>query len=277
MTNQQVYHFFKDRWKSSFLLAGSMAVFITFNIFSDYWFTRLQNSSFYFSESLLFSSFWILFIPLLYIQNYWIKATKKLSVLLLITGLMILIHLTVYPALVWLLSKIGYDHTFPYIQTFNFGLTAYLIKTVIIYASSSVILTILKNKVQHPPQTADEITEKTAMQSMVVSDMNNTKIIISLKEVLYFSANTPYITIHHSSKKYLHHETLKSLEAKLDGNQFVRIHKSHMINLNQIISYQSRQNGDYNITLSDQTVLRASRSYAKDFKPMLDRLHLTSK
>jgi DNA-binding LytR/AlgR family response regulator len=71
---------------------------------------------------------------------------------------------------------------------------------------------------------------------------------------------------------------LKSLENQLDKKQFIRIHKSHIINLQKIISYQSRQNGDYDVTLSDGTVLRVSRNYAKDFKSKAEQhTHLTTK
>lgn len=48
--------------------------FILITIGIDFVYARFQNSSFYFSESLLFSSFWILFIPLLNIQ---LKITKE--------------------------------------------------------------------------------------------------------------------------------------------------------------------------------------------------------
>ena len=64
--------------------------------------------------------------------------------------------------------------------------------------------------------------------------------------------------------------TLKSLSEKLDNRLFVRIHKSEIVNLSKVQSYQSRQNGDYDVTISDSSVLRISRNFAKDFKTKLD-------
>ncbi|MBL1219464.1 DNA-binding protein [Chryseobacterium sp. L7] len=277
MTIQQLYYFVKDWRKLFFFLACGLAVLMMVNIYLDYVFTRLQSSSFYFSESLLFSSFWLLFAPLLCVQFYLIQKTKKLSSGFLIVSSAIVVHLIAYPFFIWLLSKTMYDHIFPYEQTFSFGITAYLIKTVLIYSLSFIIFSISKNKIQTYLPVSEETTKQNTITSMVVSDVNHKKIIIEVCDVLYFSANPPYINIHHRSKKYLHNDTLKSLETQLNSDQFVRIHKSHMVNIHHIISYQSRQNGDYDITLSDDTVLRVSRNYAKDFRSKLENLHLTSK
>ncbi|MCT2562502.1 LytR/AlgR family response regulator transcription factor [Chryseobacterium herbae] len=277
MAIHQLYHVFKDWRKLFFFFGCSLTVLMMVNIYLDYLLTQLQSSSFYFSESLLFSSFWLLFTPLLCVQFYLIKKTKNLTLGLLIISSAIVAHLTIYPIFIWFLSKIFYDHTFPYGQTFSFGITAYLIKTVLVYSSSFIIFTILKNKVQTHQPAPEETTKQNTITSMVVSEVNHKKIVIEVCDIFYFSANSPYINIHHRSKKYLHSDTLKSLETQLSSDQFVRIHKSHIVNIHHIISYQSRQNGDYDITLSDDTILRVSRNYAKDFKSKLESLHLTSK
>lgn len=185
-------------------------------------------------------------------------------------------HLFLYPALVWIISKIFYNHTFDYWQTFNFGLSAYFIKTIIIYGFSLVAFTLLNKKIQ-AQQTEKEVEEKTEKQnfisSILISDNNNKKLLLQANDILYFSANSPYISIYHSSKKHLHTETLKSLETQLDDKQFIRIHKSHIVNIKKIVSIQSRQNGDYDIILSDSTILRVSRNYAKDFKSKFSEQH----
>lgn len=184
-------------------------------------------------------------------------------------------HLFLYPALVWIISKIFYNHTFDYWQTFNFGLSAYFIKTIIIYGFSLMAFTLL-NKKNQAQQTEKEVEEKTKKQnfisSILISD-NNKKLLLQANDILYFSANSPYISIYHSSKKYLHSETLKSLETLLDDKQFIRVHKSHIVNIKKIASIQSRQNGDYDIILSDSTILRVSRNYAKDFKSKFSEQH----
>ncbi|RYF88334.1 MAG: LytTR family transcriptional regulator [Chitinophagaceae bacterium] len=265
------------------MLIICIMLFVTANVLLDYSFTIFHNSAFYISESLLFSTYWILFIPFLMLQLRWVKQTDQLFLKLIYTSLATVFHLFAYPALVWLLSELFYTHTFSYWQTFNFGLSAYFIKSVIIYGFSLLAFTpfIKKNKIlpltealEETHETVEEemqgseekIEKKKSIDAILIADSNNKKLLLQVNDILYFSTNSPYINIHHPAKKYLHSETLKALESKLDENRFVRIHKSYIVNLSTIVSIQSRQNGDYDITLTDDAVLRVSRNYAKYFK-----------
>lgn len=115
------------------------------------------------------------------------------------------------------------------------------------------------------------------IHSILISDKNK-KFWLQIEDILYISANSPYIYIYHPSKRYLHAQTLKLLQTQLDDRYFVRIHKSHIVNIQKISSVQSRQNGDYDITLVNNIKLRVSRNYAKSFKEKFALLHhLTTK
>ncbi|GAB3426234.1 hypothetical protein GCM10027516_29910 [Niabella aquatica] len=263
------------------MFTACLVLLIAVNVVLDYVFTRFQNSAFYFSESLLFSSYWVLFPPLLAVAIKLAGKTAKAIPRLLLAGVAIALHLLLYPALVWVLSKAFFTHTFDYGQTFHFGLSAYFIKTVLIYGFllAAYRLWDLKNQPASIPEAvAEKPGANQCIDSILIADGNHTKSVLAVKDILYISANPPYVNIFHCSRKYLHTGTLKSLEAQLDGRRFVRIHKSHIVNIHQIVSMQSRQNGDYDITLRDDTVLRVSRNYAKQFKLLFsERPPLTAK
>ncbi|RDC55249.1 LytTR family transcriptional regulator [Pedobacter chinensis] len=279
LTTQHIYSIFQNKQKRNAVVLTCFSLIVA-TITLDFLYSQFQNSSFYISESLLFSSFWTLFIPLLHIQSMLTKRSKKLSYNLMIAGVATVIHLLAYPALVWVLSKSFYYHTFSYWQTFEYGLTAYFIKLIIIYGFSFFMLAGFKNKLPNRSTIIEEkkVQKPSFITSIIVSDGNNKKAVIDTNDISCFSASSPYIVVHHQSKKYLHTETLKSLEAQLDNNQFIRIHKSLIVNLFKVTSYQSRQNGDYDLMLSDNTVLRVSRNYAKGFKSKFMEIHpLTTK
>ncbi len=276
MTIQQTYQLFRNKQKRNTLIVTAILLLMLITICIDFLFTRFQQSSFYIAESLLFSCYWLLFLPLLHIQWKLAKRSPKLSSGLLITTLAAVVHLSCYPAIVWFLSQSFYYHTFSYGQTFNYGLTAYFIKTAIIYSVSLLMIVLHKNVAVNPAPVAvgtENTTEPLFITSMLVSDSNNTKVLITTSDILYFSANAPYINIYHQSRKYLHTGTLKSLETRLDNNLFIRIHKSCIVNVGKVISYQSRLNGDYDLTLTDNTVLRVSRMYATIFKLRFEQRH----
>jgi two-component system response regulator LytT len=245
--------------KQRCVLAVGAVLLLLINVFLDFLFTWLRHSAFYLSESLLFSSYWLLFLPTLLLLSRLIKRTKTSWEKISLTVSVLLVHFIVYPALIWILSGLFYEHQYAYWQTFSFALSAYFIKSIIIYGGWLAAFLFYHKKNSPAPSF---------LHSLIVTDSGNRKQVISLKEVLCFSANPPYVNVHHLSKKYLHTGTLKSLEEQLDARQFVRIHKSSIVNIREVVSVQSRQNGDYDATLSDGTVVRVSRNYAKDFKAL---------
>jgi len=266
LTIQHTYQIFQNKQRLNFVIIFCTVLFIFANIVLDFLFTLFRNSSFYILEAILFSvSFWILFLPLLLVFTKFMESNRSIRLNIAFICSVILIHQFAYSALVWILSKIIYYHTFSYWQTFSFSLSNYFIITAIIYLVTFAIFSKKKSQTEST-EIEVESKEENFITSIIVADSNNKKIFLQVDDILYFSANSPYISIYHSSKKYLHTETLKSLETQLDGKQFVRIHKSHIVNLSKIESIQSRQNGDYDITLINKTILRLSRSYTKNFK-----------
>lgn len=239
---------------------------IVITIVLDYWESKFDDTSFYFSESFLFSLFWLLLFPFLNVQSVIISKFNSTKWTILLFLLPVVLHILTFPALIWLLSKLFYNHTFPYWQTLQFCIPEYFLKLTLLYSFTIVIFQLLKNKVHHLNHSTLE-----KINSIIVSDgMKKTS--IETKDILFFEANSPYVTIHHTAKNYLHSATLKSISNQLN-NDFVRIHKSTIINLKQVDFYTSRLNGDYDVTLRNGTTLRISRTFASNFKLQFEKSH----
>jgi hypothetical protein len=238
----------------------------------DFYYAKLHNSAFYFSESLLFSSFWFLFLPLLLFQNILLKVNQKPLFSIFILAFIILLHFLSYPGLVWFISKLFYSYNFPYWQTFSYELTEYSLIIVIIY-SFALCFSLGIKKTDSSITLKNQIVQLEYITSLIVTESDNSKISIQIADIQYFSANTPYVTIHYKNKKYLLSQALKSLETTLNSVQFVRIHKSCIVNISFVRSFKSRLNGDYDLTLTDNTVLRISRNYAAEFKRIFTLCH----
>ncbi|WP_367914749.1 LytTR family DNA-binding domain-containing protein [Leadbetterella sp. DM7] len=285
MTLQQVIIFSQSQQKRNAFLLKALVLLVFITVWIDYFFSEVQSTSFYLSESLLFSSYWLLFLPLLNIQ--WKMAARRPLKGFLYAALATAIHLLSYPALVWLISGCFYGHTFAYRQTFEYGLTTYFIKTFLIYGLSVPVIALIRASSlalksddlpagtsghKTLPVPREEPAERTCFpRSLLVPDTNNTKTLIQTTDILYFTANSPYINVYHPVKKYLLTETLRSLETRLSTNQFVRIHKSCIVNVEKVVSCRSRLNGDYDLELSDGTPLRLSRNYTAGFRARFHR------
>ena len=262
-------------YRPGLLLAGA-GLFMVITMGSDFLEARFRDGSFYFSESLLFSIYWLLFLPLL--DLLW-RMYNRIDGLICRAGMMSMViglHLLLYPAIVWIVSATFYNHTFAYGQTLRFGLIAYGIKTLIIYASSTLILRmqsrdpgpVYPNRSFGEHQLAENTTP-----GVLVSDSGNRRMFIGTVDILYFSANPPYVNVHLPGRKYLFAGTLRSLESQLNASQFIRIHKGLIVNLSSVVSFESRKNGDYDLTIDGNTVLRISRHYAPSFRKKLAAFH----
>lgn len=247
------------------VLLISIAGFIFFTTLQDYLEAIYKGSSFYISESLLFSSFWWLFIimlPLQFLQlNKRSKQVNQFLPWIILTP--ILLHIFTFPLLVWIISSLFFPHTFRYTQTLQFELANYLYILSLLYSAPISIEYFRKRqKFQQPDLTENQ--KAVTVNEFILSE-GRKKIRVDLKDVYYISATPPYINFHLANRKLLHNETLKAVLSKLD-EKFVRIHKSTIVNLMEVQSYTSRLNGDYDLTMNNGTVLRISRNYAQEFR-----------
>jgi DNA-binding LytR/AlgR family response regulator len=61
---------------------------------------------------------------------------------------------------------------------------------------------------------------------------------IKLNEIQYIEALSDYVSIYTDKGRFVLLGTMKGMESKLDSNQFIRIHRSYIINLHRIESFQ---------------------------------------
>jgi two-component system, LytTR family, response regulator len=80
-------------------------------------------------------------------------------------------------------------------------------------------------------------------------------------EIDWIEAEGNYVNIHTGKKSHLLRETISGLESQLDPREFVRIHRSAIVNISRIKELQPWSHGEYHVILHDGTRLTLSRSY----------------
>lgn len=143
------------------------------------------------------------------------------------------------------------------IQAFDYGLTDYLVKPItyerflkaIEKAKQNLGRTILDSK------TPDDIYIKT----------NNKIVRLYYNLISHIEACADYVIIYEmrKKKKYMVYSTMKSMEQKLPAN-FIRIHRSFIINMEKITSIDDKK------VILDEHTLPVGASYKKQF---LQKLH----
>lgn len=91
--------------------------------------------------------------------------------------------------------------------------------------------------------------------------------LIPFSEIIYLSSSGKSTAIHTTDRDFESARLIKDLEAKLPQN-FVRIHKQYVLNLDFALSLKYRTGGGYTVLLrdADETTIPAGRQYAQRLK-----------
>ena len=103
----------------------------------------------------------------------------------------------------------------------------------------------------------NQLAEKS--NRLVVRVKNEIKI-IPIHEVTYFEAEDDYISIHTPGGKYLKKMTMKSLEDAMNPGKFARVHRSFMVNLNQITQIEPFERDSYILKMRDGNQVPVSKT-----------------
>ncbi len=91
-------------------------------------------------------------------------------------------------------------------------------------------------------------------------------VFLEVDEIEYIEAADYYVQIHAGGKAYLHRETMQSLEARLDPERFMRIHRSAIVNSRRIRELRSEGRRDLVVVLTSGAELRVARSHREKFQ-----------
>jgi two-component system LytT family response regulator len=94
---------------------------------------------------------------------------------------------------------------------------------------------------------------------------------VRIQDIDWCEAAGNYVRLHIGQQKHLVRGTMSHLESQLDPAQFVRIHRSAIVNVERIHELRSSFNGEYLITLNDKTRLTLSRGYRDGLQARLGK------
>jgi len=86
-------------------------------------------------------------------------------------------------------------------------------------------------------------------------------VFLKTEDLDWIQADDKYVHLHSGSKSHLVRQTLSAMEAQLDPQKFIRIHRSAIVNIERIKELQPMFTGEHTIVLEDGTKLTLSRSY----------------
>ena len=85
-------------------------------------------------------------------------------------------------------------------------------------------------------------------------------VIVPVHDIVRLEAEDNYVRIW-AERPYLHKETLTGLVAKLDPSEFLRVHRSHAVNLRLVRELHPLLHGEFRMVLANGTEITSGRSY----------------
>ncbi len=106
------------------------------------------------------------------------------------------------------------------------------------------------------------------VERLVVKDRQRISI-IPLHQIVRIEAMDDYVIIITEEGRYIKQITMKALEEQLSPSSFVRVHRSHIVNVAQIERVDTKDKDGFKLTLLNEEQVKVSRTGYKKLKTLL--------
>ena len=89
---------------------------------------------------------------------------------------------------------------------------------------------------------------------------------VKIADIDWIEAADYYACLHVGTKNHLLRRSLSELEAELDPDQFCRVHRSSIVNLERVSSLKLDEDGEHEVLLRTGARVRMSRRYRKELE-----------
>ena len=92
---------------------------------------------------------------------------------------------------------------------------------------------------------------------------------IPVARIVRLHAQGDYVRVHTPEQSYLLHLSLSALEARLDPGRFLRIHRSHLVNLDHVREMRPLDERRLLVCLTDGSTVAASRTGSQRLRELI--------
>jgi two-component system LytT family response regulator len=100
--------------------------------------------------------------------------------------------------------------------------------------------------------------------------MEDRSMLLAVEQIDWLEADDKYVKVHAGKQEYVMRDTLARLETVLDPAHFVRIHRSHIVQLHRLTELRALHHGKLEAVLRDGTCLCVSRVYLAGLADLFD-------
>jgi two-component system LytT family response regulator len=112
---------------------------------------------------------------------------------------------------------------------------------------------------------------KEAYTEIFTVRVGSRQVFVRTADISWIEADGDYAILHAAGKRFMVRESLQRLSTQLDPAEFVRVHRSTIVRISELSEMRSLSNQDALLRLQDGTPLRASRTYIRQLRALLDK------
>ncbi len=146
------------------------------------------------------------------------------------------------------------------VEGFELQAVDYLLKPI----SFNRLLKAINNYFEIYSEQKNTVIENTNRHDFMFVRSDRRMIKIDFNAIIYVESYSDYIKIHLADKTIITRETISAIEAKLPVKKFIRIHRSYIISINNIVSFTNEE------IIINKKSLPISRSYKKEVLQVLE-------
>ncbi|MGQ7868254.1 LytR/AlgR family response regulator transcription factor [Sunxiuqinia sp. sy24] len=160
------------------------------------------------------------------------------------------------------------------LKAFDYNAVDYLLKP---FSKERMLRAIDKvvDRIGKEENTADKLEQLSTyavqeyLDRIVVKDRHKINI-IPVGQVRYIESLDDYVLIYTRDGRHMKQKTMKYFESHLNPKDFIRIHRSYIVHVDDIAEIQQYEKESYVVILKDKTKLKVSKT---GYKKIKDSLH----
>ena len=98
--------------------------------------------------------------------------------------------------------------------------------------------------------------------------VGGTLVPLPVERVSRFEADGDYVIAHSGSARHMLHLSMTRLESRLDSRRFVRVHRTHIVNLDHVRAFKRDPSGNLEAELLDGARVPVSRARAQEIRSL---------
>jgi two-component system LytT family response regulator len=157
------------------------------------------------------------------------------------------------------------------IKAFEVNAIDYLLKPVTRERCSQALARVLErissgNDNQHVMSLLQQLAAPPRYLQRVALRSAGKTTFVNIEDILFVQAAENYVQLNLKTSRHLLHVPIATLEASLDPKDFLRIHRSTIVNVRHVRELETGAHGEFIVVLQGGAKLQSSRSYHEKIK-----------